>query len=156
MAPNHREISPFLKLVRDFLLGRKHVTNNRYAETVSARSQTPPTIPEGPPTRLFGNQYYLRDPRRQMGPPIDVVEQKKKELAAAKAAEAAAKAAPKDAKPGAAAGTVSKGGPSPPSAPSKAASKCAPAAAEAAKPSQGVQHKSGSGLPVPGKMHNWD
>lgn len=156
MAPNHREISPFLKLVRDFLLGRKHLTNNRYADTVSARSQTPPTIPEGPPTRLFGNQYYLRDPRRQMGPPIDVIEQKKKELAAAKAAEVAAKAAPKDAKPGAVAGPASKGGPAPLPAPAPASGKCPPAATEGAKPSQGGQQKSGSGLPVPGKMHNWD
>lgn len=149
MPPNHREISPFLKLVRDFLLGRKHVTNNRYADTVSARTQTPPTIPDGPPTRLFGNQYYLRDPRRQMRPPIDVIEQKKKELAAAKAAEAAAKAAPKDAKPGAIAGPAAKD-------PATASGTCAPAAAEAAKPSEGGQQKSGSGLPVPGKMHNWD
>ncbi|XP_023168152.1 NADH dehydrogenase [ubiquinone] 1 alpha subcomplex subunit 7 [Drosophila hydei] len=179
MAPNHREISPFLKLIRDFLLGRKHVTNNRYADTISARIQRPPDIPEGSPTRLFGNQYYLRDPRRQVKPPIDLVEQKKREVAAAKAAEAAkaaAKAAPKDTKPGAAAGPAPKGGtgtaPAPAPAPAKASAPApapAPTAADPTKTDQSSQPhtaniepdkdgkpKGKSALPAPGKLYNWD
>ncbi|XP_030571254.1 NADH dehydrogenase [ubiquinone] 1 alpha subcomplex subunit 7 [Drosophila novamexicana] len=166
--PNHREISPFLKLVRDFLLGRKHVTHHRYADTVSPRSQANPDIPAGALARLFGNQYYLRDARRQMRPPIDLVQQKIDEIAAIAAAEAAkeaaaAEAAAKEAeaaKKAPQAGSTPRPAPTPagPAGPAKAAPPSQPKKPETKsdKESKDGRQKPKNKIPTPGKLHQWD
>lgn len=105
MPPKHRDISPFLKLIRDFLLGRKHSTALRFSEEVSPRT----VLNGGEPVceaRLSGNQYFTRDARCQVRPPLDLVEANKRELAAVAAAALkasegteAAKSQPKDGEP---------------------------------------------------------
>ncbi|EDW70279.2 uncharacterized protein ND-B14.5AL [Drosophila virilis] len=175
--PNHREISPFLKLVRDFLLGRKHVTHHRYADTVSPRTQANPDIPADASTRLFGIQYYLRDARRQMRPPIDLVQQKKDEIAAIAAAEAAKEAAAAEAaaKEAEAAKKTPQAGSTPrpaptPAGPARPAGPAGPAGpAKAAPPSQPKKPETKSDkeskdgqptprnkIPTPGKLYHWD
>ncbi|KAH8260895.1 hypothetical protein KR044_000198 [Drosophila immigrans] len=139
MPPKHRDVSPFLQLLRDFLLGRKHVTSHRHAETLSPRSLPPHKPLEQSQTRLSGAPYYSRDARCQVKPPIDLVEQKKREdavKAAAKAAEAA-KAVAAAAEAGAA-----------PKAEAKPA-----ADSKDCKQDQTEKEKS---LPTPGQMHKWD
>lgn len=143
MPPKHRDISPFLQMVRDFLLGRKHLTAHRFADTMSARSVKNAGMPETT-SRVSANQYYTRDARCKVKPPVDLVEAKKLEeaaiaAAAAKAAEEAAKPAPKDgAKPppaGAAAPDASK---------------------KDSKKSQPPQMKPKNKIPCPGRLHSWD
>ncbi|KAM8707938.1 hypothetical protein ACLKA7_014979 [Drosophila subpalustris] len=150
MPPKHRDISPFLQFLRDFLLGRKHVTSHRYADTMSPRSLPAPTPPEPSMNRLSGNPYYQRDARSQVKPPIDLVEEKKRQLAAIAAEAAKAAAAVEAAK------TAPKDGPVP-----KPVSKPAPKPAIPPKVCKQGQAKKGKAkarkmLPTPGQMHKWD
>ncbi|EDW73245.1 uncharacterized protein Dwil_GK16765 [Drosophila willistoni] len=160
--PKHRDLAPFLYRFRNFLLGRKHKTNNRYADTMSPRTQPPPEIPDGPrsPPDIHQVYYFSRDPRDMVRPPIDLVAEQKRQIAAkAKAkADAEAKAAKaasagKDSPP-------AKGAP-PPKAPPKDA---APQPVKSQEDcGQGDKNNDKSGraggikkLPTPGKMHSWD
>lgn len=43
-----QDVSPFLAKIRNFLLGRKHASNNRNQETQLPRSPPIPDLPEGP------------------------------------------------------------------------------------------------------------
>ncbi|XP_068149139.1 uncharacterized protein ND-B14.5AL [Drosophila tropicalis] len=169
--PKHRDLAPFLYRFRNFLLGRKHKTNNRYADTMAPRTQTPPEIPDGPriPRDIHQVYYFTRDPRDMVRPPIDLVAEQKRQIAAkakakaqeeAKAAKAAAAA--KETPPAKGA-PPPKGGAPPPkdAAPPKAAP---PQPAKSQKDcGQGDEMNAKSGraggikkLPTPGKMHFWD
>ncbi|XP_068232518.1 NADH dehydrogenase [ubiquinone] 1 alpha subcomplex subunit 7-like [Palaemon carinicauda] len=65
---NHRDVSPFLRLFRQFLLGREHTSALRQPESMSCRSQPPPVPPKGVSYGLSANYYYMRDGRRAVTP----------------------------------------------------------------------------------------
>ncbi|KAH8360602.1 NADH dehydrogenase [ubiquinone] 1 alpha subcomplex subunit 7 [Drosophila serrata] len=91
----HRDVAGLLSRVRNFFLGRKHKTALRFADTVSPRTQPAPDIPRGPSQGLFANYYYMRDPRGQLKPVVDLMQEKKPDPdAKEKAAEAAEDAKP--------------------------------------------------------------
>ncbi|KAH8380591.1 hypothetical protein KR009_011611 [Drosophila setifemur] len=133
--PKHRDVAPFLNRIRDFFLGRTHQTAHRFADTVSPRTQPPPDIPSGSLDSLQAN-YYSRDPRGVVKPPVDLVEEQKQLLLAKTKAEEAAKAAKNaPAKPG--------DTPKPPPQPTETKKE---------EPSPGQMKQ----LPTPGKMHSWE
>ncbi|XP_034475904.1 uncharacterized protein LOC117782917 [Drosophila innubila] len=146
MPPKHRDISPFLQFLRDFLLGRKHVTSHRYADTLSPRSLPAPTPPESSMNRISGNAYYLRDARSQVKPPIDLVEEKKRQLAAIAAEAAKAAAAAEDTKKAPKDASAPKAAPKPTIPP------------KTCKQDQTKKDKSKPRkmLPTPGQLHKWD
>lgn len=144
MPPKHRDISPFLQMIRDFLLGRKYLTAHRFVDTMSARSVKNAGLAETA-DRLSANQYYTRDARCKVKPPVDLVEAKKLEEAAI--AAAAAKAAEEAAKP------PKEGAKSPP-----AGGAAAPDASkkDCKKSQSSTQMKPKNKTPSPGRLHNWD
>lgn len=68
-----RDVSPFLQLVRNFLLGRKHTLALRFPQDIASRSPPPPVLPDGPSHKLSANYYYSRDARREVAPPEVIV-----------------------------------------------------------------------------------
>ncbi|KAH8270222.1 hypothetical protein KR018_005987 [Drosophila ironensis] len=80
MPPKHRDVAPFLSRVRDFLLGRTHLTGHRFADTSSPRTQPHPDVPSGQLDSLTVS-YFDRDPRRAVKPPVDLMQEQKKLLA---------------------------------------------------------------------------
>ncbi|XP_053695106.1 NADH dehydrogenase [ubiquinone] 1 alpha subcomplex subunit 7-like [Sabethes cyaneus] len=68
----HRDISPMLQKLRNFLLGREHTNALRFEDGLAARTQEAPNLPEGPHHRIFSNYYALRDARRELAPPTRV------------------------------------------------------------------------------------
>ncbi|KAH8286396.1 hypothetical protein KR054_008419 [Drosophila jambulina] len=89
----HRDVAGFLSRVRDFFLGRTHNTGLRFTDTLSPRTQSAPDIPRGPSQSLFANYYYMRDPRGQLKPLVDLMQKEKPDPSKEKAAEAAKDAA---------------------------------------------------------------
>lgn len=81
MAGNIRDISPFLQMFRNFLLGRKHTLAVRFQKDLATRSPPPPELPDGPAHKLSDNYYCLRDVRREVEPPELLVDGGRKLLA---------------------------------------------------------------------------
>lgn len=69
---SHRSVSPFIQKLRDFLLGRKHVTTHRYEDTIARRTQPLPFLPEGHSHKLSKNYYKDRSPFDSIHPPIEI------------------------------------------------------------------------------------
>ncbi|XP_050703999.1 NADH dehydrogenase [ubiquinone] 1 alpha subcomplex subunit 7-like [Eriocheir sinensis] len=65
---HYRDVSPFFRRVRVFLLGRDHTSALRQADFVVCRSQPPPDLPKGVSAAISGNYYYMRDGRRSVDP----------------------------------------------------------------------------------------
>ncbi|XP_045607607.1 NADH dehydrogenase [ubiquinone] 1 alpha subcomplex subunit 7 [Procambarus clarkii] len=64
----YRDVSPFLRYVRNLLLGREHNSALRQADIMACRSQPPPNLPPGVSAKLANNYYYMRDGRRDVQP----------------------------------------------------------------------------------------
>ncbi|XP_022219099.1 NADH dehydrogenase [ubiquinone] 1 alpha subcomplex subunit 7 [Drosophila obscura] len=77
MSVLRRDVSPFFQRIRAFLLGREHNLALRFENDVADRTQPPPRIPDGPSQLYSANYYCLRDGRREVTPPIDLVAQQK-------------------------------------------------------------------------------
>ncbi|GLV36950.1 NADH dehydrogenase (ubiquinone) B14.5 A subunit [Carabus blaptoides fortunei] len=71
-----RDISPLLQKLRNFLLGRSHISALRFEEFVATRSPPPPCIPDGPSHGIAANYYFGRDARREVEPPTLVASAK--------------------------------------------------------------------------------
>jgi len=68
-ASKLRDISPVLGKVRALLLGRTHMNNHRFEETIANRTQPDPEVPGGPNHLLSANYYYAHDARRDVEHP---------------------------------------------------------------------------------------
>jgi len=67
-SQTYRDVSPLVKMVRSFLLGRNSGPSVRFSQCMSPRTQPQPNIPTGMP-RCPGVPYCERDAPRLMEPP---------------------------------------------------------------------------------------
>ncbi|XP_075219780.1 NADH dehydrogenase [ubiquinone] 1 alpha subcomplex subunit 7-like [Lycorma delicatula] len=72
-----RSVSPIIAKIRDFLLARKSVDHNRFADNLAPRTQPPPNLPDGSAHKLSDNYYYIRDVRREVKPSLLLAENTK-------------------------------------------------------------------------------
>lgn len=68
-----RDVNPIIQKFRQFLLGRKHTHGVRFQDEMSARTQCPPCLPDGPSGKLSKNFYWKRNARGSVAPPIDLL-----------------------------------------------------------------------------------
>merc|ERR1711953_1029698 len=59
---------------REFLMGRKHTNNLRFQEALSERPGPQANLPEGPSHKVAFNYYHTRDGRREVAPPVVIME----------------------------------------------------------------------------------
>ncbi|XP_076306923.1 NADH dehydrogenase [ubiquinone] 1 alpha subcomplex subunit 7-like [Tachypleus tridentatus] len=80
MAVAHRDISPLLQKIRNFLLGRELKLALRFSDEMSTRSPPLPKLPGGPSHKLYQNYYVNRDGRREVNPPVVLVENMRRKV----------------------------------------------------------------------------
>ena len=65
-----REISPMLIKLRQFLVGRPGMNPLRFANEMALRPGPEANLPPGPSHKLADNNYFKRDGRRSVAPPV--------------------------------------------------------------------------------------
>lgn len=65
-----RDVSVGIRMLREFLLGRKHTLHGRFPPLISPRTIPPPDIPRGPDYK-YSQQYYIkRHAMNSVKPPV--------------------------------------------------------------------------------------
>lgn len=70
---SRRDVNPFFRQFRAFLLGRQHTNALRLEEDMSSRTQSPPCLPDGISHKFNKNYYHTRDARGSVTPPMSLM-----------------------------------------------------------------------------------
>ena len=90
----HERATPFLCLIRNFLLGRVNNNPLRFIDQCAIRPGPPANLPPGPSHKVSGNYYFTRDGRREVTFPTMIVDASQAKAITAGPEETAAEATP--------------------------------------------------------------